>query len=102
MVKVLITDPDVAELQGCEILKLSMNEYIKRLHAKEEKSKIAIRCLRDRVESLENEVIHVKQSSHTAKEKAIKAVRNFWRTSILEGSSRGGKMVNVALKNKRK
>ena len=71
--KVLITDPEVTNLQGAEVLKLVMDEYVARLHAKEQKSKIVIKCLRDRVESLQKVVYDVKQSAHT--EKAVHEVR---------------------------
>lgn len=100
--KVFITDPEVANFQGSDVLKLSMEEYVGRLHSKEQSSKIVIKCLRDRVESLEKEVIDVKQSSRTEKDTAVQEVRKFWRDYILEGSSYGGEMVNAALRKKRK
>ena len=78
-----------------------MKEYVERLHAKEQKSKIVIKCLRDRIESLQKTVNDVKQSTSMEKDNAIREVRKFWRDSILEGGSHGGKMVNAALKNKK-
>ena len=51
--EVVISDPEVSNFRGSEVLKLWMEEYIERLHAKEQKSKIVIKCLRDRVESLQ-------------------------------------------------
>lgn len=85
--QVLITEPEIANFRGSEVLKLSMKEYVDRLHTKEQKSKIVIKCLRDRVEAVQKEVNDVKQSSLTEKVKAIQEVRKFWRDSILEGSS---------------
>ena len=97
--EVVISDPEVSNLRGSEVLKLSMEEYIERLHAKEQKSKI-VKCLRDRVESLQKKVSDVEQSSRIEKDKAVREVRKFWRNSILERGSHGGKMVNAALKRR--
>lgn len=69
-----ITDPEVAKLRGSEVLKLSMKEYIERLHDREKKSKVAMKCLCDRVESLQKEVSDVAQSSHLIKDKAVREV----------------------------
>ena len=80
-------------------MKLSMEEYVERL---EQKSKIVLRCLRDRVEALQKELSDVKQYSCIEKDKAVREVRTFWRDSILEGGSHGGKMVKAALNKKRK
>ena len=99
--EVHITDPEAEKLRGSEVLKLSMKQYIERLHEKEKESKVAMKCLRDRVESLQKEVSDVAQSSHLIKDKAVREVRKFWRDSILEEGSRGGKMVKVALRNKK-
>ena len=100
--QVLITDPEVANFQGSDVLKLSMEEYVERLHTKERKSKRVIKCLRDHVEVLQTEVNDVKQSSRIEKVRAVLEVKKIWRDSILEGTSYGGKMVNAAMQKKRK
>ena len=100
--EVHVSDPEAANLRGSEVLKLSMKEYIERLNEKEKKSKVAIKCLRNHVESLQKEVNDVAQSSQIEKDKAVREVRKFWRDSILEGGSRGGRMVKSALQKNRK
>lgn len=85
-------------MNGSEILKLSMEEYLERIHSKENKSKIVIRCLRDRTEALEKEIENQKQSSSIEKENTVREVRKFWRDTILEGGTYGGRMVNAALR----
>lgn len=99
-IEVHISDPEVANLPGSEVLKLSAKEYIKRLNDKEDKSKIVIKCLRNRVESLQKEVSDVKQFSQISKAKAVEEVTKIWRDKILECGSYGGKMLNAALKKK--
>ena len=59
--EVCISDPEVANMRGA---KLSMEEYVERLHEKEGKSKVVIKCLRDRVESLQKEVLHSNGQSY--------------------------------------
>lgn len=54
--EVFITDPGVAEMRGSDVLKLSMKEYVERLHKKENKRQIVIKCLRDRIESKKSEM----------------------------------------------
>ena len=99
-IEVHISDPEVANLPGSEVLKLSAKEYIKRLNDKEDKSKIVIKCLRNRVESLQKEVSDVKQFSQISRAKAVEEVTKIWRDKILECGSYGGKMLNAALKKK--
>ena len=85
--EVRITDPKVTNLKGAEdFLWKNMSRDFMQRNIK------VIKCLRDRVESLKKEVSDVKQSAHIVTEK----------DSSLEGASRGGKMVNAAMKNKRK
>jgi len=53
--------------------------------------------LRDCVETLEKELSVKEKSLRIEKEAAVREVTKFWRDSIVEGGTRGGKMVRKAL-----
>lgn len=84
---------------GSEVLKLSTEDYFRRVLDKEKQGKLAIKCLRNEVESLKTQLVTQKQLLYKEKEEAVSTVRKFWRDTLLECGSRGGKMVNAALQN---
>ena len=48
----------------------------------------------------EKKLITKEHSLMKEKEEAISSIRSFWRDHLIEGSSRGGKMVKAALSKK--
>ena len=84
------------------MLKVSTEEYFKQVHERETKSKLVIRTLRDRVEVLERDAVEKERLFQIEKEEAVGRVRMFWRNKLIEGESRGGKMVHTAVNLKRK
>ena len=98
--EVHITDPEYQCLPGSEVLKLSTQEYLRRLYERETKSGVAMKCMRDRIETLEKKLLLKEKSSKIEKTKAVAEVTKFWRNCIVEGNTHGGKMVKKALKKK--
>ena len=91
---------DMERHAGARILKLSTEEYFIRMLEKEKKTKIALKCLRNKVETLKKKLITKEHSLMKEKEEAISSIRSFWRDHLIEGSSRGGKKVKAALSKK--
>ena len=87
--------------RGSEVLRLSTEEYFKRVLKKEKQGKIAIKCLRNKVEKLKEQMVTREQLLLKEKEEAVSTVRKFWRDAVLEGGSRGGRMVQAALQKNR-
>ena len=83
--------------RGSEVLRLSTKEYFRRVIKKEEQRKLAIKCLRNKVEALEKQMVARESLLQKEKEEAISTVRTFWRDTVLECGSRGGRMVKAAL-----
>ena len=95
--EVHISDPEYERLPGAEIVKVSTEEYFRKIDDHKRKSQITIRCLRDKVERLEKELSITENNFKIEKEEAVIRVRNFWRNRI-EGDTHGGKMVQAARK----
>ena len=95
--EVHISDPEYERLPGAEIVELSTEEYFRKIDDHKRKSQITIRCLRDKVERLEQELSITENSFKIKKEEAVSRVRNFWR-NLIEGDTHGGKMVQAARK----
>ena len=98
--EVYISDPDYQRLPGSEVLKLSTQEYFRRLHEHEKRTSDTMKCLRDKVETLERQLSIKEKACKIEKEEAIKEVTKFWGNSIIEGNTRSGKMVRAALKRR--
>lgn len=96
--EVHISDPDYKCLPGSEVLKLSTQEYFRRLHEREKRTSDTMKCLRNKVETLERQLSIKEKVCKIEQKEAIKAVTKFWRNSIIEGNTRSGKMVREALK----
>ena len=98
------TDLDIKQLPGAEVSRLSTDEYFKRFHEQETKKNTALRvelkCMRDRIETLKKEILVKDKLSKIENNRAVEEVTKFWRNSILEGETYGGKMVRAALRNK--
>ena len=100
--QVHITGTDGSQSRGSGVLKVSTEEYFKQVHERETKSKLVIRTLRDRVEVLERDAVEKERLFQIEKEEAVGRVRMFRRNKLIEGESRGGKMVHTAVNLKRK
>ena len=87
-------------VRGSQVIKISTEEYFRRMFEKEMKRKLAIKCLRNKVETLKKELVTKEHSLRKEKEEAVSGVRSFRRDSLMEGCSRGGKMVKAALQKK--
>ena len=74
--EVHISDPEYERLPGAEIVKLSTEEYFRKIDDHKRKSHITIRCLRDKVERLEKELSITENSFKIKKEEAVSRVRN--------------------------
>ena len=85
--------------RGSQVLKLSTEEFFQRVVEKEEK-KLAIKCLRNKVENLQKELVAKEHLLRREKEEAISTVRTFWRDQVLECGTHGGKMLKAALQKK--
>ena len=83
--------------RGSGVLKLSTEEYFRRIQERESKKNLAIKCLRNKVEELNKELVSKEHTLRKEKEEAVSRVRYFWRDNILEGRSHGGKMVRASL-----
>ena len=91
--------PELQRRSGSEVLRLSTEEYFRRLHRREMKSTHAIACLTNRVEELKKELIKKEQAANKEKNEAVRHVRKFWRNIVLE-ESQGGKMLKKSLMQK--
>ena len=83
------------------LLRVSTEEYFAKIHRRETKAMSLCRMLRDRIENLEKELETGRQklvTVHKEKNRAIGAMRDFWRNKIFEQQSYGGKMVLAALR----
>ena len=67
---------------------------------KEKQRKLAIKCLCNKVEALEEQMVARELLLQKEKEEAVSTVRTFWRNTVLECGSRGGEMVKAALQKK--
>ena len=76
--------------RGSEVLRLSTEEYFRRVLEKQEQGKLAIKCLRNRVEDLNKQLTAQKQLLSKEKKEAVSAVREFWRDNVIKGGSWGG------------
>ena len=85
--------------RGSEVLRLSTKEYFKRVIKKKKQRKLAIKCLGNKVEALEKQMVARELLLRKEKE-AVSTVRTFWRNIVLECGSRGGEMVKAALQKK--
>lgn len=73
--------------------RVAVKKYIDELHTKEKKAVFIAQSFRDQYEHLRKKAIENATKAHAEKE----GVRYFWRNQLLEGCSRSGKMVNMAL-----
>ena len=67
----------------------SMILYYQTCRKHEKKTKIALQCLCNKVETLKKELITKEHSLIKEKEEAISSVWSFWRDHLIEGSSSG-------------
>ena len=82
---------DHQRLPGAEVVKLSAERYFREVDEHKRKARMTIKCLRNKVETLEKEL--------SIKEKNFKVrVTKFWR-NLIEGDTHGGRMVKAALKH---
>lgn len=65
------------------MLRLSTEEYFRRLLAKEKQGQLAIKCLRNGVEELKSKLITQRELLHREKEEAVNVIREFWRDNVL-------------------
>ena len=89
--------PDLDYFRGSDVLKLSTKEYFRRIQQRESQKNLAIKCLRNKVEELNKELVSKEHTLRKEKEEAVSRVRSFWRDNLLEGRSHGGRMVRAAL-----
>ena len=68
--EVHISDPDYERLPGAEILKLSTEEYFRKVDDHKRKTEITIRCLRNKIETLEKE-LSIKEKAFKMKRKTL-------------------------------
>jgi hypothetical protein len=83
------------------LLRVSTEEYFAKIHHRETKAMGLCKILRDRIENLEKELETGRQklvTVHKEKNRAVGAMRDFWRNKIFEQQSYGGKMVLAALR----
>lgn len=82
------------------LLRVSMEEYFKRIHKREEKALELCKLMRDRIEELETSLLDSKariMKMHRQNQRKIEKVRYFWRNKIYEGSCRSGRMLMAAM-----
>lgn len=94
--------PHSETFRGLEVLKLSTKEYFRRIQQRESRKDLAIKCLRNKVEELNKELVSKEHTMREEKEEAVSRVRSFWRDNILEGCSRSGRMVRAALQRSKR
>ena len=85
--------PHSEKFQGLEVLKLSTKEQ------RESRKDLAIKCLRNKVEELNKELVSKEHTLRKEKEEAVSRVRSFWRDNIIEGCSRSGRMARASLQH---
>ena len=75
-------------------------DYISRLHKRDEKGVRICQLLRDRIETLEDVIKDSKvqmMKVHRENKRKVEQVRYFWRSKIFEGNTRGGQMLMSAM-----
>ena len=80
--------------------RVALQEYIGRLHKRDEKAVQVCKMLRDRIEHLEDIIKDSKvrcMKLHRESKKQVEQVRYFWRSKIFEGNTRGGQMLMSAM-----
>ena len=78
--------------------RVALQDYIGRLHKRDEKAVQVCKMLRDRIENLEDIVKDSKvryMKLHRESKKQVEQVRYFWRSKIFEGNTRGGQSAMV-------
>ena len=93
--KFIISDPEYESLPGAEVLKLNAEEYFRQVEDQKRKTTMTIKCLRNKVEKLEKELLTKEESLRIEKQESVSRVREFWR-NLIEGNTHGGKMVRAA------
>ena len=93
--EVHISDPEYESLPGAEVLKLNAEEYFRQVEDQKRKTTMTIKCLRNKVEKLEKELLTKEESLRIEKQESVSRVREFWR-NLIEGNTHGGKMVRAA------
>ena len=78
---------DIKHQRGSQVLKLGTEEYFRRLLAKEEKTKLTIKCLCNRIETLEKDVISREHALRMEKIEASVEYVHSWRYFIMEGDT---------------
>lgn len=99
-VVVQVTDSSRRGSSG--LIRVSTEEYFKRIHKREEKAIELCKHMRDRIEELEKALLDSKtriMKMHRQNQRKIEKVRYFWRNKIYEGSSYGGRMLMAAVKD---
>ena len=91
--------PHSEKFQGLEVLKLSTKEYFRRIQQRESRKDLAIKCLRNKVEELNKELVSKEHTLRKEKEEAVSRICSFWRDNIIEGCSRSGRMVRASLQH---
>lgn len=91
--------PSLGNFGGSEVLRLSTEEYFRRIQERERRKNLTIKCLRNKVEELNKDLVSKEHTLRKEKEEAVCRVRSFWRDNILEGCSHGGRMVRAALQH---
>ena len=79
---------------------VALEDYIGRLHKRDEKGVRICRLLRDRIETLEDVIKYSKvqmMKLHRENKRKVEQVRFFWRSKMFEGNTRGGQMVMSAM-----
>ena len=89
--------PHLENFRRSEVLKLSTEEYFRRIQERESQKNLAIKCLQNKVEELNKELVSKEHTLKKEEEEAVSRVRSFWRDNILEGHSHGGRMVRAAV-----
>ena len=95
--EVRIYDPEYEAHPGTGVLRLSTEEYFRRINDERRKSQMAVKCLRNKIEALQRDLAVKEITSKMEREEAVREVREFWR-NIKEGNTRSGRMVKEATK----
>lgn len=82
---------------GSEVLRLSTEEYFRRIQERERQKILTIKCLQNKVEELNKDLVSKEHTLRKEEEEAVCRVCSFRRDNILEGCSHGGRMVRAAL-----
>ena len=81
--------------------RVSMEQHFANIHKREQKAISLCQTLRDRVETLEEELANARQRTlemHRNKTITVNQIRDFWRNKVLEQRSRGGMMLLASLR----